>query len=315
MRPEEWIEAPRDMALQMGGVEMKVQMQLKHRMAQKFLMSVKPWAIALMMLRDVVLEKPDQAAALLENTEELHAAIGRMAARRYQESRGKLRRGTVRAIIYLFITKILLALAIEVPFESLLYNEIRWVSLLINVSFPPVLMLLVGSLIRVPGKENVDRIKRAVDELLSVEGPKGREIKIPKARGGLGRFFFRLVYALTFLVTFGLIYALLNALKFTWVSSGIFIFFLCIVSFFAFRLRQAAREYIVVERTDRFSNVLIDFFSLPILRAGQWLSASVSRINIFIFFFDFIIETPYKIFLNILEEWFGFMKEKKEELQ
>ena len=64
-----------------------------------------------------------------------------------------------------------------------------------------------------------------------------------------------------------------------------------------------------------FSYALVDFFSLPILRVGQWLSTSISRINIFIFIFDFIIEAPFKLFLNVLEEWFAFMKEKKEELQ
>ena len=83
----------------------------------------------------------------------------------------------------------------------------------------------------------------------------------------------------------------------------------------AFRLRLAAREYVVVERADKLRTIILDFFSLPILRAGQWLSSSISRINIFIFLFDFIIETPFKIFLNILEEWFGFLKEKKDELQ
>ncbi len=134
-------------------------------------------------------------------------------------------------------------------------------------------------------------------------------------RGGIGRVLFRTAYAATFLITFSLLYAFLGALKFTWVSSLIFIFFLCIVSFFAFRLRVAAREFVVIETLASFRTVILDFFSLPILRAGQWLSESVSRINIFIFFFDFIIETPYKIFLNVLEDCFAFMKEKKEELQ
>ncbi len=61
--------------------------------------------------------------------------------------------------------------------------------------------------------------------------------------------------------------------------------------------------------------MLIDVVSLPILRAGQWLSQSISRLNVFLFFFDFLFEAPYKLFLSVLEEWFAFMKEKKEELQ
>ena len=54
---------------------------------------------------------------------------------------------------------------------------------------------------------------------------------------------------------------------------------------------------------------------LPVLRAGRFLSETISRLNVFVFFFDFIFEAPFKLFLNILEEWSAFMKEKKEQLQ
>jgi hypothetical protein len=88
-----------------------------------------------------------------------------------------------------------------------------------------------------------------------------------------------------------------------------------VVSFFAFRLRQSALEYVVIEKRERFSTVFFDFLLLPILRAGQWLSRSIAHLNVFMFFLDFIIEAPLKIFLAVLEEWFAFMKEKKEELE
>lgn len=315
MQPEQWIGDPRDMALQMVGVHATTVRQLKHLLAQKFLNAVKPWATSLFLLREAMEEDPARAETLLSKPEELRATIARLSERKYKQASGKLRRGTRRAIVYLFATKMLLALAIEIPFELVFYKHVSRLSLGINVLFPPVLMFLVGSLIRVPGKDNTARIQNGVEELLSVEGPKGREIKVAVARRGLARLFFRFIYAVTFLVTFGFVYYLLDILNFTWLSSGIFLFFLCIVSFFAFRLRIAAREFVVVERADRLGNVVIDFFSLPILRAGQWLSHSISRINIFIFLFDFVIETPYKIFLNVLEEWFAFLKEKKEELQ
>ncbi len=311
----EWLDAPAEMAHQMVEVEQRVRLQLAHPLGQKFLHAVKPWAISLGILREALLDTPDQGEYLLHHPEELRLTVGKIAARRSQESKAKLRRGTFRAMIYLFITKILLALAIEVPSELYLYQVVHRSSLMINVLFPPVLMFLVGSLIRAPGKDNVTRIQQAMEELLSVEGPKGKQIRMPSKHGVVGTFLFRLTYALTFLLSFGLVFAFLEVLNFTWISSSIFLFFLCIVSFFAFRLRLSAREYVVIERVDRFTSVLVDFFSLPILRAGQWLSESVSRINIFIFLFDFVIEAPYKIFLNVMEEWFAFMKEKKEELE
>jgi hypothetical protein len=303
------------MALIMVETEKRVRAVLQHRLSNKFSATVKPWSISLNVLRAALHEDPLKASALLADGNKLHAAVERIADRRIKDSKTKLRRGTIRAIIYLFITKMIFALLLEVPAERLIYGVIHQIPLAINVLFPPVLMLLVGMLIRPPAKENIERIKRGVDELLSPEGPKGREIRVPYKRGWFGALLFTLAYLFTFLVSFGLVYAFLMALHFTWVSALIFMFFLCVVSFFAFRLRLSSREYVAAERPDNIGTIVADFFSLPVLRVGRLLSETVSRFNVFIFFFDFIIEAPFKIFLNLLEEWSAFMKEKKEQLQ
>ncbi len=315
MDPDAWISAPTDMAIGMTTVELRVREALHDPLANKFQHAIKPWAISLNILRTALLENPAKAADLMQKPEALHVAIERIAEKRMQESRARLQRGTVRAIIYLFVTKMLLALALEIPSEILFYQEVHRVSLAINVLFPPVLMLIVGILIRPPGKDNIKRIKTGVDQLLAAEGPKGREIRPSKKRGWTGSLFFGTAYAFAFLLTFGLTFTALQILQFTWVSAFIFIFFLCVVSFFAFRLRLASREYVAVPRPDNVFTLFADFFSLPILRAGRFLSETVSRFNVFIFFFDFIFEAPFKLFLNILEEWSAFMKEKKEQLQ
>lgn len=315
MRPAEWVERPQDMAARMLTIQAEVEHQIAHPLSQKFLSAVKPWGVALVFLREAFEEKPALAEGLQELTPALKQQLTKIAERRYQASYSRLKRGTGRSIIYLFMSKMLLALAFELPFERLLYNQVHATSLIVNITFPPVLMWIVGMFIRVPGKDNTERVLRAVEELLSVEGPQGREIKIPKQRSGFGRFSFTAVYFLTFCLTFGLVILGLHAIQFTWVSTSIFLFFLSVVSFFAYRLRMGAREYVVLRDKDSLKTVIIDLFMLPILRAGQYLSVQVSRINVLVLFFDFIIETPFKTMLNVLEELFAYLKEKKEELQ
>jgi hypothetical protein len=48
---------------------------------------------------------------------------------------------------------------------------------------------------------------------------------------------------------------------------------------------------------------------------SKGLPVILAFVVLFVFFFDFIFEAPFKLFLNILEEWSAFMKEKKEQLQ
>ncbi len=315
MRPEEWIESPTEMAIAMAALETRVHNALRHPMAQKFQAAVKPWAISLNILRSALLEDPSKAEALMSDQGKLHAAIERIAERRLQESKAKLRRGTVRAMIYLFVTKMLLAIVLEIPSELTLYHALHRIPLLVNVLFPPVIMFLVALLIRPPAKENVNRIKQGVDELLSPEGPRGREVRLPKKNGFWGWVLLSSAYIFAFMITFGLVFTMLSLVHFTWISACIFVFFLCVVSFFAFRLRSSSREFVAVERPDSLWTIIIDFFSIPILRAGRWFSETISQFNVFVFFFDFVFEAPFKIFLNLLEEWSAFMKEKKEQLQ
>ncbi|MBI5654599.1 hypothetical protein HZC53_03040 [Candidatus Uhrbacteria bacterium] len=315
LRPEGWLSEPQGMAERMIGVERRIRLSLTHPLALKFQRVVKPWAVSLNVLREALLEKPDEAKTLLDNPESLNAVVSRIAERRYKQSKAKLRRGAVRATIYLLLTKMLLAFVLEVPMEWYWYGGVSYAALLINMLFPPVFMFTVSLFIRIPGKDNTDRIKGGVNTLLSTEGLPLREIRIPPRRGGEARMLFTLLYATMFLVTFGGIGLILAQLEFTWFSAAIFYFFLCVVSFFAFRLRQNARENVIVEGKARLHNLVLDFVALPILRAGSWLSQSISRINVFLFIFDFLIEAPFKIFLTVLEEWFSFMKEKREELQ
>jgi hypothetical protein len=59
---------------------------------------------------------------------------------------------------------------------------------------------------------------------------------------------------------------------------------------------------------------LMDFFLLPVLQAGQFLSGEIAKINIFIFIFDFVLEAPLKVIFEVAEEWIRFVRAKKDEI-
>ena len=126
---------------------------------------------------------------------------------------------------------------------------------------------------------------------------------------------------------FNILYAILSALSigfFTWVlarldfnivSGIILFFFLSLVMFFGITLRRMINDLVVVKKRERFLWLFIAQFFDPIMRLGQWLSFKIARINVLIFLFDMLIELPFQAFVDITEEWFSFMKEKKEDLE
>ena len=139
-------------------------------------------------------------------------------------------------------------------------------------------------------------------------------LKKPIRRSALMKTGFQIVYFITFLITFGLIIWGLQQLQFNVISMLLFLFFLSIVSFVGLRIRIITQELVVVSQRESAFSVLVDFFTLPIVSVGRWISERAPRINLFVFILDFLIEAPFKISIQFIEDWIAFMREKKEEI-
>jgi hypothetical protein len=107
---------------------------------------------------------------------------------------------------------------------------------------------------------------------------------------------------------------ILRALNFSLVSGFFFIIFLGLVSFLGLRLRSGMSDIRVVAPRSGLVASLIDFFTLPIVDFGRQIALHASQVNVFLFLLDAIIEAPFKVLLGLVEEWFSYLREKKEEL-
>ncbi len=289
--------------------------RINHSLSHKLLKLSSKYSVFFLVLRDVLIDNKDRVDEILENRKLLSDEVKKVCDRKYKSARMRLYRSAVNSIIYIFITKMALALVLEMPYDLYVLKSFRYLSLIINIAFPPLLMLLVVSFIRVPGENNTALITQGIMALLYSEND-NKKIKVKRTvkRGSFFSNLFVLLYLATFLISFGIIYKLLHKLNFSIFSMLLFFFFLCLISFFGVRIRNSAKEMVVIRKKDNFISVLVDFFTLPFLTAGRWLSFNLSKINVFVFIFDFIIEAPFQTFIEIMEDWFAFLREKKEEL-
>ena len=270
-----------------------------------------------LILRDLFEENPDKIEEILTSPNDLKTKIDKVCRRRYQETGTKLRRAGIRAIIYIFLTKMVFALLLEYPFDRFLAQRITLLPLIVNSLFPPFLMFLVVLTISVPGEDNTKRIIERIKEIITLL-PSSYMGKLPvikkiKPRRPILTLGFTVIYLLGFLLSFGTIIFTLTAFNFNIVSQVVFVFFLTIVSFFGYRIRQTSREYLLVEKEGVLAPVG-DFFLIPIISVGKWLSAEIAKINLLLAFFDILIEAPFKAIFEVVEEWINFVKVKKEEI-
>lgn len=274
-----------------------------------------------LILRDIFQQNTPNLEEILTDDAKLKYKVDEACRKRYDESSSRLKRTAVRSFIYILLTKVVIALLLEIPYDLYILKSLSYLPIAINVIFPPILMTLIILTVSVPGDDNTRRIyqliKGIIDNDPDTPAAVGSGIIIGKASKSRSIIFtslFTLFYGFTWLLSFGSIIYVLSILHFSVVSQAIFIFFVTLVTFFAFRVIQITQEYQVVSREGMFSTIG-DFFFLPIIRVGQWLSGEVlQRFNFLIFFLDFIIEMPFKAIVEVFDEWIHFMRLKKEEI-
>lgn len=284
---------------------------LKHPAGEKLWRALKSRAIVFHALGDVV-KKHHGNPDVLANEADVAQEVGQVCDGYYKAARRRLYASALRATFYILFTKVVIALVVEAPLEKLLYEEVRLLPLAINLVFPAALMITLAMATRLPGVSNTKQVIEFLKTILY--GSDRRvfpELKVPRQNRSMSLSF---VYAMTFLITFGLVVMGLLRLGFTAVSAGLFLFFLSVVSFFALRIRQPIRDLFVIRQRDTLFTLLIDFFSLPVLKVGQWISVTSSRFNVFLFLFDYFLEAPFKAFLLLTEDVLGFFREKREDI-
>ena len=295
-----------------------IEAELRHPAGELLQRIMKKYTIIFLIFSDLAGQYGADAVQQMTFQDQLVEDVKKAYINRRKIILRKIARSIIRSIIYVFLTKMLLLVLIEVPVERIVYGHVlsNYVPLIINVAFPPFLLAFLGISIRPAGKKNELAVIEKVEALV-YRGDERHVLVKPRkpiTRSSLLTGLFRLTYALTFFLVFGGIIWGLTKLNFTPVSTVIFLLFLTIVSFFGIRVRLLSKELLVVDQRENLFTVLFDFLTVPILQVGRWISLRVPKINIMIFFLDVIIEAPFKAFLEATEGFFGFLKEKREEI-
>lgn len=291
----------------------EINRQLAYPRRDRIFSYVKKRAAAFFVLEELMRENKEYLPALLTDENKVLEKVTQICQRQYKSIASKIRRAIVRSVAFILLTKVLFAFAIEGTYERLVYGGIQWMTLGINTSIPPLLMVVVSLFIRPPDDKNTKRIFAYIQALLYDESPRlGGKLVIQKTEEKPS-IVFTLLWLSAFIISFGGIIWTLTLLHFNIVSQGIFIFFITIVSFLAYRISLAAHIYSVGDKQDLLTP-FIDFLFLPVIRVGRRFTHSISQINFFLFLFDFIIETPFKLIFAFIEQWFKFLHEKTEDL-
>ncbi len=270
----------------------------------------------LVLLRDMYFFSPEDFAALIDNKDAFTKRAEEVLDNQLTLMSGKISTAGIRSVIYIFLTKMVLAFGLEAPLETFIYGHVQILPMVVNLLFPPLIMWGVTSQIRTPSPAEQEMLVNRTyyivenfDDLKNEENALNMETT--KNTNNLTYYTFSGLYTFVFVGMFIFIYYLLGLIGFKFFNKFIFVFFMTIIAFFAYRISQIASVYSWKDQ-EKDSSSLKDMFLLPILTIGSRLSQGLTKLNFLGFVFDFILEAPFKIILGFVDDWVQFLSAKKE---
>lgn len=257
---------------------------------------------------------------MIEDQPNLHEVIGSrdkflrtfeaQVTQEYDRIHGRINRGIVKSVVFLIITKFIVGIAIEVPYDYLVHGSIIWLPLVVNLLFPPVYMLLLRATLMIPGDANTRAMVDRIDQYLYAANDNHAVARTTRGYGVA----YNIAYALFFLVVFGGVSWLLFSIGFSLLHLFIFFVFLSTASFLGFRLSGMIRELEVVDSNQNGVIVIRDFLYMPFVVVGRWISEKYAKVNVVASLLDMVIELPLKTVLRLIRQWSAFISSKKDEL-
>jgi hypothetical protein len=261
-------------------------------------------------LKGLIEDTPD-LADVLPDREQFMLAYEYQIAREYKRTIQRLNSGLIKSIIFIFITKSIIGIGVEVPFDLAVYGTVAMLPLTINLFFPPLYMASIRLGLTTPSDADARATKHYMEQLLY--GEKTPSLNL-RERAKPYSPLAKLISALLFLIPLGVTVTVLQRLQFNPLQMGIFFVFFSTASFLGFRLGGIVRELKMSRPQATLSSALLDFFYLPFIQLGQWLAGKYAQVNVVGEFLDTAIELPLKSLLRMIRLWIRFLNEKYDEL-
>lgn len=258
-----------------------------------------------------MIDEHEDISSLLASREQFLSAYETQIAREYSQIDKRITRGIIKSVIFLIISKVIIGVAVEIPYDYLVHGMILWLPLAINLLFPPIYMILLRFTLTLPSRANTNSLVDAIEKLLYSHE---ESVVLSRSREGNFGAAFNVAYSFLFILIFGGVGWYLYTLGFSFVHLLIFFIFLSTASFLGFRLSRQIRDLEVVESDQSGVSIVRDFLYIPFVAVGRWMSEKYSKVNIVAMTLDMVIELPLKTVLRLVRQWGAFITSKKDEL-
>lgn len=296
----------------------KTEEDLSHRCASEFQKICEKYDTIYLIIGDIFkefLKKPAEMKEVVADKTKFLALIKDTYDKRLKTLRSRLYRAAIYSTLSIFVAGGFSLFIFEVPIARIFYGRFSPLAILADLIIPTVVMFILVSAIKLPGENNFNRVVEEIDKITyKGDSDDVYEIRAKKKGNIIAKIIITLLYIVTSLGSLWGIFWLFYVAKVPITSLFINTLNVAMIVFAALVIRQRAKEMTIEERAT-FWEFILDMLSIPIAKLGQWLSKKWREYNIVSVFFTALVDIPFSGFIEFVESWSSFLKEKKAEIQ
>ena len=323
MRYPQWKNLPasrlEEISSNINLVWQDLERKLSHSLADKFYNICERYDTPYLLLGDVLAETgPEEFYQKLSKPEILADLIKEAYLKRLSTLKSRTNKAAILSTASIFLANSFVLLLPEIPLATLLFEvTLKEMPLAIAVDIlgPTFLMFLLVITNSPASKSNLDMVVMETMKIVYERKEKDTyEIRAPRRQGFLTKTFIGLIYFITAVIVIIFIAWLLQLVDLPPTSVVVNVLFTALIAFAGMAVRQRAEELTVEKRKVGGLEFILDIIFLPIIGLGKWLSTKWKRYNAVATFFAALIDLPFQVFVEFLEQWRSFLKAKKEEI-
>ncbi len=303
---------------QIEQVKQQLSHDLNHPYAKEFFKVCEQYDAAYLILGDVMKEieiTPQQLEKKLKDKEIVDENIEKVYLRRVKTLKKRLFRSAIYSTLSIFAAGIVSFIIFEGPVANLLVEEgFNPFALFVDLAVPSALMFILVATIKPPKKENLARVKEEVYKILYDDFEIDTyDINLAKKKNWILNGIFGLISLAGGVVGGYAIYLVFKISGVPWTSIYVDTVNVAMVIAAAMVIRHKSRE-ITIEERGSFLAMLVELFSLPLAKVGQWFSEKWKEYNILSVFFTALVDAPFSVIVSLLEDWRSFLRDKRSEI-
>jgi len=319
-REKQWADLPtakvHEITQNIYSIWENLEKELNHPLKDKFYKICERYDTPYLLVGDILSEQnPEKIYENISKPEGLEELIKGAYNKRLSTLKKRLSRAAIYSTLSIFLTKGVFIFILEVPLAKMITGTFMPLAIAVDILGPTFLMFLLVTTIKLPSKSNLEIVLLETMKIVyQTEKTDIYETRIPPKRGFLIKFFIALLYLMGALISLGAIVIVFKWAGLPPTSVVVNIMFVALIAFAGLAIRNRAEELTVEEKKAGFFGFIFDILFLPVVSLGHYLSNKWKKYNAIAVFFSALIDLPFQIFIEFLEQWRFFLKEKKEEI-